>query len=625
MGKFPSIDVNVLFRCTTGFDKLGKGDSYDEYDLYCQGYSDYAFYGEDFDQYPRKPGCKPVEMLFQYSKEVNTTMKILYKELSDQMNEASKSKTWNVTKVVLDFLKQKAGHLNETKIEIDDNADEEWKYIVAMIKLYTQINMTPNINDWWANNQEDHEIFFLVDRMKKNNMSNMNLGSVFIKTLNLINYKYSSCFTLKSYIDQLHELFTIKGQNVSLPDIAYLYSITDFNALTKDAVFTIDKNGESAWEPPTSLINMKESFVTCFKNVANNESTEVKDKIDFIKGLKSKNFMKKSPCRKLDKSTKCIEYCNWHERIFKEWGKDEFLTVMRYALPQRKIILDPIGLHEESLAKILFGPNSLKNLTQKLAPMSMPVFCYREDVGFIGDDAGLSEKMCNDFFPMPTDSGICLTRNLDINEVLHKNEQYNAKFEADIQLKNEKMEAKSLWSTTTLVIFTDYMNSIRQTYPRNQDSKVGEIQFQLHQSKELGQMSENGDYDFHTNSITLKAGHEYYFDVTPIGQKSTENLKILNIEQRNCSLEGELNGLSMFKKYSINNCKYECHVTRAKNECQCIPWDFVNNGTTTMDECDVFGRTCFFNWMENLAQSPIDHCSHCIKGKCLLCSYYLEN
>ena len=61
------------------------------------------------------------------------------------------------------------------------------------------------------------------------------------------------------------------------------------------------------------------------------------------KNRDSKKFMAQSPCRNLEKNPRCIEYCNWHEKTFKEWKKDEFLTVMRYALPQRKMILDAIA------------------------------------------------------------------------------------------------------------------------------------------------------------------------------------------------------------------------------------------------------------------------------------------
>ena len=50
----------------------------------------------------------------------------------------------------------------------------------------------------------------------------------------------------------------------------------------------------------------------------------------------------------------------------------------------------------------------------------MLVFCHEIETGFIGDKLkgmqwfGIPAKFCNDFFPTPTDLGLCMTRNLDI-------------------------------------------------------------------------------------------------------------------------------------------------------------------------------------------------------------------
>ena len=52
-------------------------------------------------------------MLYQYKKEYNTTMKSLHNELSNHMKIASKNDKWNITKVALNFLKQKDSHLKE--------------------------------------------------------------------------------------------------------------------------------------------------------------------------------------------------------------------------------------------------------------------------------------------------------------------------------------------------------------------------------------------------------------------------------------------------------------------------------------------------------------------------------
>ena len=113
-----------------------------------------------------------------------------------------------------------------------------------------------------------------------------------------------------------------------------------------------------------------------------------------------------------------------------------------------------------------------------------------------------------------------------------------------------------------------------------------------------------------TFSMTFVANHEYYIEITPIGQASTNDFKSLSKEQRQCFLTNEVSKTSLFKTYTKNNCKYECHIKMAIEICSCAPWDFLH--TSQKSECDVFGRTCFFNAMENLTISPIKYCEHCI-------------
>ena len=45
--------------------------------------------------------------------------------------------------------------------------------------------------------------------------------------------------------------------------------------------------------------------------------------------------------------------------------------------------------------------------------------------------------------------------------------------------------------------------------------------------------------------------------------------------------------------------------------CKCIPWDFIQK--SKVNECDVFGRTCFYNTMKNLTKGLQNFCKHCVK------------
>ena len=208
--------------------------------------------------------------------------------------------------------------------------------------------------------------------------------------------------------------------------------------------------------------------------------------------LGSNEYHSIHPCKDLEHFPSCTQYCSWHKRFFESIDRKEFLTVMKYGSPQRKIILDAVETYEKNLAIKLFGEEFVKDLDYFNAPIPMAIFCHRKDKGFLGDNIGMHANVCNDFFPTPTDAGICLSRNLDIKEIMHPNDQFETMSESNLQQKTENIEGGFLWSETTLVIFTDAENTLKETYRKRSTKTVGEVQFQLHQPKEFGQMYKGG-------------------------------------------------------------------------------------------------------------------------------------
>ena len=61
-------------------------------------------------------------------------------------------------------------------------------------------------------------------------------------------------------------------------------------------------------------------------------------------------------------------------------------------------------------------------------------------------------KFCGDFFPAPSHTGICITKNLDINEVIHLEEDYNTFFDAEKQTSKMKVEKQNYWDKSTFII-----------------------------------------------------------------------------------------------------------------------------------------------------------------------------
>ena len=55
--------------------------------------------------------------------------------------------------------------------------------------------------------------------------------------------------------------------------------------------------------------------------------------------------------------------------------------------------------------------------------------------------------------------------------------------------------------------------------------------------------------------------------------------------------------------------------TLLDRQCQCVPWDFVTlEAQNNLSECDVFGRTCFLNVVNNVTHSEVNLCPQCMKS-----------
>ena len=161
------------------------------------------------------------------------------------------------------------------------------------------------------------------------------------------------------------------------------------------------------------------------------------------------------------------------------------------------MIPEPIHQNEKVLLQKLFRSPALKKGSQKIAsPMSPIVFCYDRSEGFVGNDVeGISGKLCNDFFPTPTDEGICLTKNFAMKEVVLQNEAYEYLFESSQRQSKTKLKGNTLWSEMKLLIFADADNDFRQSIERSKNSNLSEIEFQIHSADEFASMILDNEYD----------------------------------------------------------------------------------------------------------------------------------
>ena len=102
--------------------------------------------------------------------------------------------------------------------------------------------------------------------------------------------------------------------------------------------------------------------------------------------------------------------------------------------------LEPSKIEKELATKI-FGEKRTRDLKHKIAPFPLILFCYREDEGFLGEDFGMFAKACNEFFPTPTDQGICLTTNMDTKEIFFTPEKASDSSIFDSHLQGDPLQS----------------------------------------------------------------------------------------------------------------------------------------------------------------------------------------
>ena len=147
--------------------------------------------------------------------------------------------------------------------------------------------------------------------------------------------------------------------------------------------------------------------------------------------------------------------------------------------------------------------------------------------------------------------------------------------------------------------------------PRTIHRKIT-LQMQIQEGKDFPNILFGNNQEEVMKSKSLQSGYEYEYELDPYGKLSTEDFKAMSLDNRNCRLDHEIFQKSTHSIYTKANCKYDCHVNLAFETCKCVPWDFVNK-IQGGKECDIFGRTCFFNVLETLAHGFDQNCSHCIE------------
>ena len=530
-----------------------------------------------------------------------------HKELIFSMKELTKnSSLWNVMPIkailkqwMLDVI-ERTKQNNQTKtIPLDINETGDWKFIFNLFQLFRK-SMNGDIFRF-----EFTQVF------KEGDWTTKSVGNFFIKNLEIFKTRCDFDSELMSKLDQM---FILPKQNISLPHIAFMYAANNFRTYYSKIGLVGNFDDHSSFT---------KTLKNCIQDVLSSEEygIEMEMKEFFDEKLEPPPRNRRpfsSPCLNASRYAKCNVYCNWHKTYFNDWPKEDFITLMRYAMPQRKMNMSRTTPSEKKLAVGLFGNGATGALNYTIAPYSLILFCYQRSKGFEGDDLGIYAKVCNKFFPTPTDQGICLTRNMNIKELMNTDEKYDQLFESDLRKDYDKfVEGGTYGSKNTLAFSSGYKQTM--LFENNKDREDSQkfyhprITLKLHQSNEIPHFFEDDSFQLSSTSLRLEPGVEYIVDVIPQVTKTTQAFKKMNFQQRKCKLKHEIGKKSIFKVYTQKNCEYECKIKNAEAMCKCIPWDFLHQNTLAANdkECDIFGRTCFFNAMKNYKSRSL--CNHCVK------------
>ena len=522
-------------------------------------------------------------------------IKSLHKDLAKLLMEGFKDPACNVSELVLDFYHETVKVVNENNTDI---------YYLENQAKPSSLLKTEHSNFLALYSAVLNGLF------EDNGIAIQNYGTLFVKSINIIS-KYIDGTFGQVFMEYLDQLFTVPKEAISLIDMSYLYSLKDLNAFKQAAE---DKN---TWFPPPINVTMNVSLQSCIEKhmQAMNLNYKTENGFFFDEMEPENNYENfSSPCKELNEHQICSDYCKWHKDFFNKWKQEDFLTLMKYGVPQRSIFLNPSTPDkEQDLAKKLFETGNVKKLDPALAPKSPVIFCHNKREGFLGHDAGMSSKFCDDFYPMPTDIGLCLTRNLDIKEVLHENKHFKPLYESNLQSSPDHIQGGTLWGDMTLVLLTDSTNYLKGSYLTKSNAKLNQLKFQLHQSDQLGKFMKEKNFEKELASLTLEANNEYFIDVTPTGKISSQEIKDLDFKDRKCNSEEDSIKSKSFKNGKEHNCLNDCLVSLAKEQCNCLPWDFIASAHDNDEECDIFGRECFFNTLEYFNDHSNRKCSHCKK------------
>ena len=122
-------------------------------------------------------------------------------------------------------------------------------------------------------------------------------------------------------------------------------------------------------------------------------------------------------------------------------------------MPQKSVALGSIASKEILFPQKIFGKEHVKqNLSSLISPNPLPIFCRNEKNEEFHGDTLSSMRFCNDFFLTPTHVGICMSKNVNVSEIVQIDDNYYHFLEAKEQSSKLKVRKSNYWAVSTFII-----------------------------------------------------------------------------------------------------------------------------------------------------------------------------
>ena len=187
------------------------------------------------------------------------------------------------------------------------------------------------------------------------NWATDNIGTFFVKSiLNFGPTTEDDDIEIGPY--EINDIFTMQSDNVSLPDIVTLFDVVDVRGAYIDTPMMIyeEECQGDYWicVLQSPIKKRKSTFKDCFDNVSSKLQVPDANFEDWTSSasLKLNESFHVLPCQNYSRYPLCKEYCNWHGNFVAKTPKLELLTMMKYAQPQGKLVIDEKDEEETKLA-----------------------------------------------------------------------------------------------------------------------------------------------------------------------------------------------------------------------------------------------------------------------------------